>query len=129
MNRPWVQVLAWGSYLAILTVILWIWWGDWLSVLQLGSAALVTWLIAFAFVVTYRQGRLGATPRAGRERRVLADVSPGAALTGIALAGLLYGAEFGFFLVLISAGLLVLGLVQLGIELRAERRERERGDV
>ena len=129
MNRPWVQVLAWGIYLAVLTIILWIWWPHWLSVVQLGSAAIATVLIAFGFVLIYRQGKLGATPKAGRERRVLADVSPGAALTGIALAGMLYGAEFGFFLVLICAGLLMLGVVQLGIELRAERQRRERGDL
>ena len=129
MNRPWVQVLAWGTYLATLTIILWIWWGHWLSVLQLGSAAIAAVLIALAVVLVYRQGKLGATPKAGRERRVLADVSPGAALTGIALAGMLYGAEFGFFLVLICAGLLVLGVAQLGIELRAERQRRQRGDL
>jgi hypothetical protein len=128
VNRAWVQVLAWGIYLAVLTVILWIWWGHWLSVVQLGSAAVATGLIALAFVLVYRQGRLGHTPKAGRERRMLADLSPGAALTGIALCGMLYGAEFGFFLVLICGGLLVLGLAQLGIELWGER-QRKRGDL
>ena len=124
MNRAAVQVLAWGIYLAVLTVILWIWWPHWLSVVQLGGAAACTALIALAFVLIYRRG--DRPPRAP-ERRLLPDLSPGAAITGIALAGMLYGAEFGFFLVLICAGLLALGLAQLGIELRSERR-RKRGE-
>lgn len=120
MNRAHVQLLAWATYLAVLTVILWIWWPHWLSVTQLGSAAVTTAVIALIFLVAARR-------RPVRDEPPPRDLSVGAALTAIALCGMLYGAEFGVFLVLICAGLLVLGLVQLWKELRADRERR--GDL
>lgn len=112
MNRPTVQVLAWGTYLAVLTVILWIWWGHWMSVLQLGGAAIVIWLIAVGFALTHRR------QSHSREERRLPDVSPGTVLIAIGLAGMLYGAEFGLFLVLICGGIAAFGVAQLLIEFR-----------
>jgi hypothetical protein len=127
VNRPAVQVLSWAIYLAVLTIILWIWWGHPLSLEELGGAAVVTALIAIVFTLAHRRGPVGDEPYEVGERRVLPDISFGAALIGIALSGMLYGAEFGLFLVLICGGLLIVGLAQVLIELRDERRER--GDV
>lgn len=114
MSRPAVQVLAWGIYLAVLTIILWIWWPNWLSVVQLGSAAVLVALIAVLFTVAHRGGD-------SREVRVLPEMSVGAVVIAIGLCGMLYGSEFGLFLVLISAGIVALGLARLITELRAER--------
>ena len=89
---------------AALTVAL---WGAFLAVL---TTALWIW-----FPDALSVGLLGG-----------AAVAAWAVAGGFALAGMLYGAEFGFFLVLISAGLLALGLGRLAAELRAERRARGR---
>jgi hypothetical protein len=126
VSRPAVQVLAWAVYLTVLTVILWIWWPHWLSVAELGGAAVVTALIAVVFTLAHRGGQLGDTPYEARELRSLPDLSVGPAIVAIALCGMLYGAEFGLFLVLICGGLLALGLVELAAELRTERERRRR---
>jgi uncharacterized BrkB/YihY/UPF0761 family membrane protein len=113
VNRPWVQVLMWGTYLAVLTIILWIWWPHWLSVLQLGLAAIVVALIAVGFTLFHRRRAYS------REVRRLSDISPGTVLVAIGLAGMLYGAEFGLFLVLIGGGIAVAGVAQLVVERRS----------
>ncbi|MGZ4202137.1 MAG: hypothetical protein ACXVRH_08775 [Thermoleophilaceae bacterium] len=120
MSRPGVQVLLWGTYLAVLTVILWIWWPNWLSVVQLGSAAVFVALVAILFTVAHRGGPLGDTKPEPTELRVLPDMSVGAALIAIGLCGMLYGSEFGLFLVLICAGIVALGVARLVSELRRE---------
>jgi hypothetical protein len=125
VNRPAVQLLVWATYLAVLTVILWIWWPHWLSVVELGGAAVITALIAILFTLAHPRGAAG-DGAAPEDRRPSRDLSVGSVLIAIALCGMLYGAEFGFSLVLICAGLLVLGVVQLANELRAERQGGER---
>lgn len=121
MSRPAIQVLAWGIYLAVLTIILWIWWPNWLSVVQLGSAAVLVVLIAVLFTVAHRGGALGDAGAQAREVRVLPELSVGTVVIAIGLCGMLYGSEFGLFLVLINAGIVVLGLARLMSELRAEK--------
>jgi hypothetical protein len=122
MRRAALTVALWGAFLAVLTTALWIWFPDALSVGLLGGAAVAAWAVAGGFALAVRRWSrddLG-------DARALPEVSAGAAVTAVALAGMLYGAEFGFFLVLISAGLLALGLGRLAAELRAERRARGR---
>jgi hypothetical protein len=103
MNRPAVQVLLWAGYLAALTIVLWVWWPERLNVGELGAAAIATAAIALVVMLEGRR-RPSGRPHAAR------DVSAGAALVAIALCGMLFGAEFGLFLVLICAGLLAMGL-------------------
>jgi hypothetical protein len=119
MNRGWVQVLVWAGWLTALTILLWVWWGEELNVGSLASAAIGTALIGVAVALLNR--------RRTSERRYVSepDVSVGAALIGIALSGMLFGAEFGLFLVLVCAGLLVAGVAVLVAERRGERREAE----
>jgi hypothetical protein len=111
MSRGWVQVLIWAGWLTALTILLWVWWGEEMNVASLGSAALATAAIG-VFVALLNRRR----PR--QEARVERDFSVGASIVGIALCGMLFGAEFGLFLVLICAGLLVAGLGVLWNERR-----------
>jgi hypothetical protein len=111
VTRGWVQVLLWAGYLAVLTIVLWVWWGDRLNVGSLGAAAIVTAAIALlAAALGRRRPRQGA--------HVEPDLSVGASIVGIALSGMLFGAEFGLFLVVICAGLLVAGVAILWNERR-----------
>jgi hypothetical protein len=124
VNRGAVQVFVWAGWLALLTVILWIWWGELLNTGELAGAALGTAAIAAGYALFHR----GHSQDEPNEVRTLPDVSVGAAVTAIGLCGMLFGAEFGFFLVLICAGVTALGVGRLAIELSSERRQRRGGE-
>ena len=124
MNRGPVQVLIWAGWLGLLTIILWIWWGELLNTGELAAAALATAAIAGVYALFHR----GHGHDQPTEVRMLPDVSVGAAVTSIGLCGMLFGAEFGFFLVLICAGVTALGVGRLAVELSSERRQRKGGE-
>ena len=116
MSRAPLPLLAWAALLAGLAAMLWIWTGDAIPIGMLGGAAVMTLLITAAYALRHR-GR--APPE---ERRAVPDVSLGATAAAIALAAMAYGAVFGLFLVFIGAGVLVLALARIALELRSERR-------
>jgi hypothetical protein len=107
-------VLAWGALLAVLASGLALWaphaelqWGP------LAGAAAASWLGGLALL------------RRRRERdRTLPDLSLPVVVLGIGFAATLNGAYLGRWLVLIGAGIVLLGLAGLVRELRAQRRRR-----
>jgi hypothetical protein len=106
--------LAWSLLLALNTGVLIALGGDELEVLLLGGAAAAAALLAGVAAARGRARGGGSVP----------DLSPPAAMAGVAVAGLVLGAELGTWLVLISAGLLALGLGGLLRELRAAKAPR-----
>jgi hypothetical protein len=97
MSAP-VVALAWAVLLAVHTGVLIAFGGDELPVLLLGGAATGAAALAGLTAVRRRQGR------------DVPDLSPPAALAAIAVGGLVLGAEFGTWLLLISGGVLALAL-------------------
>ena len=88
------------------------------SVLLLAGASAGTALVAL-FLWLAR----GRAPEEDPDlERPVTEVSLASALVGIALALMLLGAQFGVWLVMIGAGLLVFGLGGVVRELAAERR-------
>jgi hypothetical protein len=108
-----LALLAWSLLLALNTGVLIALGGDELEVLLLGGAAAGAALLA---------GLVAVRRRRGPEVRAVPDLSPPAALAGMAVAGLVLGAELGTWLLLISTGLLVLALGGLVRELRTAPR-------
>lgn len=104
-------LLAWAVLLGINAAVLAAFGGDTLEVALLGGAAAGVALLA-ALVAVVRAPDPDAP-------RVIRDLSPAAALAAVAVSGLVLGAELGTWLVLISAGLLVLALAALVREARA----------
>jgi hypothetical protein len=88
------------------------------SVLLLGGAAAATALVSLGVWVGRRRAE-GEDPDV---ERPVTEVSMASALLGAALALMLLGAQFGVWLVLIGAGLLLAGFGGVARELRAERR-------
>jgi hypothetical protein len=95
--------LAWAALLALNTVVLIALGGDALEVLLLAGASAGAAVLAML---------LAARRRAVEERDAPA-VSPATILAALAVAGLVIGAEFGSWLLLISAGALALALAGL----------------
>jgi hypothetical protein len=117
MNRAFVPLLVWATLLTVLAAVLWVWSSDHLPPAIFSGAAGVAWIVAL-----YAAVRPGKRPRL-RVRPEL-DLSFPSVLLAFAIAMLVLGALVGEWLVLIGAGALVVGLIGIGRELRAERRYR-----
>jgi hypothetical protein len=113
MTARWVAL--WAGMLAVFTALM----------LPFGIDAYSPWLLGGAAAGTLVLALLAA--RAEPRRRMAVDVpdlspSPGVLALGVAL--LVGGTEFGTWMLLLGAGVLVLGLALLARELRSERRAR-----
>jgi amino acid transporter len=124
VRRAAIPLVVWAVLLTCAAVALWIYSHSWLNATLITGAAVLTYLIALGFVIRHRRMPDASEARAHPELAVRAvpDLSFGSALIGIAIATMVFGVEFGLFLVYIGAGLLLLGVVILAIEVRGERR-------
>ncbi len=95
--------LAWAALLAIHTIVLIALGGDTLEVLLLAGASAGAAVLAVLIAVRRRAA----------EERGAPAVSAATVLAALAVAGLVIGAEFGPWLLLISAGALALALAGL----------------
>jgi hypothetical protein len=111
VNGAPLVLLAWALLLAVNAAVLVALGGDTLEVALLGGAAAGVALLA-ALAAASR-------PPDPRASRAIPDLSPPTALAAVALSGLVLGSELGTWLMLISAGVLVLALVALVREVRA----------
>jgi hypothetical protein len=116
-----IVVLTWSLLLLALFLGNWIYTGDGTQIaVSAGSFGLIlTWgvLVALSGREALRRGP--PPPRSSAEG--ISDISFGAAVAGFALATVVFGLTWGHFLVYFGAGLFVVALVRLGVELRSER--------
>jgi hypothetical protein len=122
-----IPVLAWGLLLVVLGVINWIWTGDAIQVGTFGFAVLAVWTAGTIFILVSRGEavRRGPPPPAPGVASVPAG-SLGSVLAALAFAAILFGLAFGRFLIYFGAGLLIASLGRVTVEIRAERRSRNR---
>lgn len=122
-----IPVFLWGLGLAVLLVINAIWTGD----------AIQGWMFAFAVVVVIGSaawlslGRAEAWRRGPPSRSSAPEAVPKTSLAalglGVSIAAMMFAIVFGKFLVFIGAGVFLLSLGRLGLEVRAQRKSlRER---
>jgi uncharacterized iron-regulated membrane protein len=117
-----IPILLWGTLLAVLLAINWIWEGTNLHVAEFGFSVLVIYLAGALLWLLRRDAiRTGPPERDGAPVAV-PRMSLAAASSGVAIAVIVYGIEFGKFLIFIGGGLLLLSLGRLGRELMWQQR-------
>lgn len=102
MSRPSVVFLVWAAFLGVLALVLLAW----------TQSVLMNGLLFGAAAGTVVLALLALRAREPR-RRMVPDLSLATALTAIGIALAVAGSAVGTWLVLIGAGLLVLGLAGL----------------
>jgi hypothetical protein len=123
-SAAWIFLLL-GVLLGITTAGLAAWDERALAIVLLGAAAGASLLTALALIV------LSAAPakRAARwdpdDVLALPDVSAGAAAVGAGACVAVLGLVFGMFMVMLGAGVMLLGLAEVVREQRALRRARD----
>jgi hypothetical protein len=117
-----IPVLAWGTLLLILMAINWVWSGRAIQVATFGFAVLAVYGFAVAFFVLHRGSIRRGPPEPETEPVAIPELSLGSVAIGISIATILFGFVWAQFLVYFGAGLLVVSLGRLVVELRSERR-------
>jgi hypothetical protein len=120
-----IPLLAWGTLLVVLLVGNWIWTGDAVQVGSFALAAGVVYALAVLLVVSSRQALKTGPPPPEDELEVVPEASLAAVLVGVSIACIGFGLVWAGFLIYFGAGVLVLSLGRLVLELRAELAARD----
>lgn len=121
-----IPLLAWGTVLLVLYTGNWIWEGRSIQVAQTVFAILVIYGGAAVLWLLNRVALKRGPPPPEPEIESVPGASTGAVLAALGIASILFGLVWALFFVYFGAGLLVAALGRLAIELRAQRRSRER---
>ncbi len=124
-----IPMLAWGTLLLILLAINWIWTGDAIQVGTFAFATLAGYGFALAFFVLSRDSIRRGPPAPRSRPEAIPELSLSAVAIGLSVAAILFGFVWTHFVVYFGAGMLVLSLGRLVVELRAERESLRAGEI
>jgi hypothetical protein len=111
-----IPLLAWGTLLLVLYIGHWIW--------DAKPVMLIVYAAGVGLWLARRESIRRGPPPARPEVEAAPSMSVGAALAGLSLGTILFGLAWAQFLVFFGAGMLLLSLGRVWIELRAERASR-----
>jgi hypothetical protein len=116
-----LPLVAWGALIVVLLVLNWIWTGDAIQVGTFAYAALAVFFAGALLWLANREALRRGPPEPPRDPEAVPDASVGAVLVGLSVATIVFGLTFGRFLIYFGAGMLVLSLGRVALELRSER--------
>jgi hypothetical protein len=119
-----IPLLAWATLLVVLLAINWIWTGDAIQVGSFAFAALAIYAGAGLLALTGRHALRRGPPPADSDPEAIPEASVAAVTIGLSIGCILFGIVWARFLVYFGAGVLVLSLGRIALELRAERDSR-----
>jgi hypothetical protein len=118
-----LPIVVWGCLLGALMALNAIWTGDSIQIEDFAFAMFVVVSSVVALTVASRRRALRRGPPEGVSSPDAApDFSFGAALAAIGFGALIFGLAFGHFFIYFGAGVIVLGLCRVGVELHSQRR-------
>jgi hypothetical protein len=123
-----IPLIAWGTLLILLLALNWIWTGDAIQVGSFGFAVLVVYGVAVVLWLLSREALRRGPPEARRRPETLPEASASSIGIGLSISSILFGLVWAKFLVYFGAGLLLLSLGRLVLELRAEKDSRIRAE-
>jgi hypothetical protein len=106
----------------VLGAINWIWTGSAIQVGTFAFAILVIVGTGIGLAVLFRPALRPGPPEPRDDPEAVPEESVGAVAAGLSLGSILFGFVFGSFFVYFGAGMLVLSLGRLAIEVREQRR-------
>lgn len=121
-----IPVLSWATLLVVLYIGNWIWDEKQVNPFVAAFAVVVIFAWGLLLWLRCRQAIEPGPPPPERGPEAEPDASVAAMLIGLSIAAILFGIVWATFLIYFGAGLLLLSLGRLALELRAERATRER---
>ncbi|MBV9196896.1 MAG: hypothetical protein JO168_22390 [Solirubrobacterales bacterium] len=121
-----IAILAWATVLLVLFIGNWIWDAKPVNAATAAFAAVVTYATGVALWLARREALRPGPPAPRSEPESVPQSSLAAVLIGLSVGTILFGLAWANFLVYFGAGILVLSLGRLVLELRSERATRRR---
>jgi hypothetical protein len=122
-----IPLLAWALLLLVLFIGNWIWDAKAVNAAEAALAAiLILAFAAFLVALSGRQALRKGPPGPAPDPEPVPEASLAAVIIGLAVACILFGVVWAHFLVFFGAGVLILSLGRLALELRSERETRWR---
>jgi membrane protein implicated in regulation of membrane protease activity len=121
-----IPLLAWAGLLTVLLALNWAWTGDAIQIGSFALAVLVVGVGAGLLALTGRQALRRGPPQPATDPEAIPEASLAAVIVALSLACMLFGLVWARFLVYFGAGVLVLALGRLVLEVRAQRESRRR---
>ena len=122
-----IPLLVWGTVLAVLLGLNWVWTGDLIQVASFAFAvaSVVGWVLALVLLRPGEALRRGPPARSG-EPQAVPSASYGSVLLAVGAASIVFGFAFGHFPVYFGAGVMVVAAGVVARERFAERQARRR---
>jgi hypothetical protein len=121
-----IPLLAWATGLVVLLAINWIWTGDAVQVGSFAFAVMVIYAGGGLLVLMGRHALRRGAPAPRRDPEAVTEASLASVIAGLSIGCILFGVVWANFLVFFGAGVLLLSLARIAIEVRAERDSRRR---
>jgi membrane protein implicated in regulation of membrane protease activity len=119
-----IPILAWGTILLVLAIGNWIWDAKPVNAGVASAAVAIVYVFGVAQWLSRREAIRRGPPEPRHELDSVPQASLAAAGIGVSLGCILFGIAWARFLVAFGAGVLVLSLGRLVLEIRAERHSR-----
>ena len=121
-----IPLLVWGTVLAVLLAMNWVWTGDLIQVASFAFAvaSVVGWVLALVLLRPGEALRRGSPGRSG-EPQAVPSASYGSVLLAVGASSIVFGFAFGTFPLYFGAGVMVIAAGLVARELHAERRARK----
>ncbi|MBV8955145.1 MAG: hypothetical protein JO179_13490 [Solirubrobacterales bacterium] len=119
-----IPLLAWGTLLLVLYAGHWIWDAKPVASIETAVAMLIIYAGGVALWLARRESIRRGPPPARPKVEAAPSMSLGAAVAGLSVGTILFGLAWAQFLVYFGAGVLLLSLGRVWVELRAEHASR-----
>jgi len=119
-----IPILAWGTILLALCIGNWVWNQRPVSGAAATVAVVIVYVFGIALWLARRESIRPGPPEPRDEPEAVPQASLAAVLIGLSVGCALFGLAWAKFLMYFGAGMLLLALGRLAIELRSERATR-----
>jgi hypothetical protein len=121
-----IPLWAWATGLVVLLAINWIWTGDAVQVGSFAFAAMAIYAGGGLLVLTGRHALRRGAPTPRRDAEAVPEASLASVIAGLSIGCILFGVVWANFLVFFGAGVLLLSLARIAVEVRSQRDSRRR---
>ncbi len=121
-----IPILCWGTLLLVLCIGNWVWDDKAVNGAVATAAVVIVYGIGVALWLARRESIRRGPPEPVTEPVAVPEASVAAVVIGLSVGCALFGLVWSKFLLYFGAGMLVLSLGRLAIELRSERMSRRR---
>jgi hypothetical protein len=121
-----IPIITWGTILLVLAIGNAVWDSKPVNGIEAFAASLIIYVTALLLWLARRDAIRRGPPPAEAELELVPEASTGAVFIGISVATILFGLVWAKFLLFFGFGILLLSIGRLVVEIRSERMSNRR---